>query len=119
MESVVSKVKDIGSGSGNKGQDEKDGIIYQDISTGDSGILNSVTNSTNSSKYTAIGQVMYNGQSILQHVEGIGSITGQPSQDSEHEIISCGRLPAMSKAIEVADDEIIDKYGKNINQMIN
>lgn len=72
-----------------------------------------------SSKYTVIGQVMYNGNDILQHVEHIGSITGQPTKNSHHSIEACGRLPPMSKAIEVASDEIIDKHGKNINQLIN
>ena len=87
---------------------------------------------TSSNTYTVIGQVMYNGGEILQEIESFGSTTGTPReykavstdgtevlQPTIVKIMQCGRLPAMSKAIEPQQDEIIDNNGKNINQMIN
>ena len=80
---------------------------------------------TSSKSYTIIGQVMYNGGDVLQEIEACGSTTGEPRKfDSQNnpisiKIIDCGRLPAMSKAIEVNENEVLDVNGKNINQVIS
>jgi hypothetical protein len=87
---------------------------------------------TSSNTYTVIGQVMYNGGDVLQDIEALGSTTGVPReqkvvgadgvermQPATVRIVQCGRLPAMSRAIDPQEDEILDVNGKNINQIIN
>jgi len=75
-------------------------------------------NNTNNYRMTIIGQVMYNGNNILQSIESCGSITGKVKDMNDINVVACGRLTKLSKAIEVNNHEILDKNGKNINQII-
>jgi hypothetical protein len=62
-----------------------------------------------------IGQVMYNGNNIIQHME---SSAAAGAEEELPVVVACGRLPAMSAALEVNANEVLDENGKNINQII-
>ena len=68
--------------------------------------------------WTVIGQVLYAENNILQDIESIGNISGSPLINHDVRIVACGRLPSISKALEVNENEVLDALGKNINQII-
>lgn len=72
--------------------------------------------------HRVIGQVMYNGNEVLQHLEfsSVGRTGTEPPSctDRAATIVASGRLPDMSAALEVDPHEQLDEQGKNRNRAI-